>query len=740
MAGRGGIAAAVTRGEGGLSMATLVLTTLGTALGGPIGGALGSIIGQTIDQNLFGPPTRRGPRLGDLSVQTSSYGTPIARIYGRMRVAGTVVWATDLREEEVVSGGGKGAPGAITYAYSASFAVALSSRAAQSIGRIWADGKLLRGADGVFKAKVKHRFYPGSEAQPVDPMIAATEGIGGSPAFRGIALAVFEDLALADYGNRIPSLTFELIADNLPPRVAAVIGDVSGGIIEEGSDAAALVGFAALGNDRRSAVEPLVELWGGLYHDDGSKLRATAPGGVAVAVGEARSSGCSVEGDRAAPRIEREQEAADALPTVLTIDYHDPERDFQAGQMRASLAAGGRSQRRIDSAAALSADTAKSLASDALARRWAGRDRVTLRLAPSHLALRPGQSVDIDGVAGRYRIESVTLDGLVAVIEARRVPQGASALAADPGRGNLDPDLTTGHSIPMLIDLPATGSASADQFGVTLAVGSDGRFRPTAVVLEANGQPLASLRVDRAAITGVATSLLAAGPALLIDRVNSVDVMLSHPAALLYHADGDALAMGANTMLIGGELIQFGRADALGGGGYRLSEVVRGLRGSEWAMTGHASGEACVLIEPASLARIPMDPGMIGAEVVARAFGVTDDEADPPTHAIIAGGDSLRPMSPCHLEVSVDAAAYTVRWVARRSVLVGWPASGDETGAPTFEVRVTRGNGVLVQTTAVPSLVLPVAELAALGAGPIGFAVIEQGMVPSRAALLTLAG
>lgn len=126
-------------------MATLVLTTLGTTLGGPIGGALGSIIGQSIDQNLFGPPARRGPRLGDLDVQTSSYGTPIARIYGRMRVAGTVVWATDLREEEVASGGGKGSPGAINYAYSASFAVALSSRAAQSIGRIWADGKLLRG-------------------------------------------------------------------------------------------------------------------------------------------------------------------------------------------------------------------------------------------------------------------------------------------------------------------------------------------------------------------------------------------------------------------------------------------------------------------------------------------------------------------------------------------------------------------------------------------------------------------
>ena len=48
---------------------------------------------------------------GDLSVQTSSYGSPIPRVYGTMRVAGTVVWATDLQEEEAIDGGGKGGPG-----------------------------------------------------------------------------------------------------------------------------------------------------------------------------------------------------------------------------------------------------------------------------------------------------------------------------------------------------------------------------------------------------------------------------------------------------------------------------------------------------------------------------------------------------------------------------------------------------------------------------------------------------
>ncbi len=80
-------------------MATLVLTAVGTAIGGPIGGAIGAMIGQTVDQNvLFKPKGRDGPRLTELSVQTSSYGTQIPKLFGTMRVAGSVIWATDLIE------------------------------------------------------------------------------------------------------------------------------------------------------------------------------------------------------------------------------------------------------------------------------------------------------------------------------------------------------------------------------------------------------------------------------------------------------------------------------------------------------------------------------------------------------------------------------------------------------------------------------------------------------------------
>ena len=141
-------------------MATVVLQyagqALGTFLGGPVGGvvgrALGGLAGNFIDQAIFGPGTRRieGPRLGDLRVMASSEGAPIPRLWGRMRISGQVIWATNFEEVTVShtekassKGGGSGGGGAkvTEYQYFANLAVALCEGEVDRLGRVWADGK-----------------------------------------------------------------------------------------------------------------------------------------------------------------------------------------------------------------------------------------------------------------------------------------------------------------------------------------------------------------------------------------------------------------------------------------------------------------------------------------------------------------------------------------------------------------------------------------------------------------------
>jgi len=204
-------------------MAALVLSVAGAAAGsvfGPAGAIVGRIagalVGNIIDKKLFGPGDQNvvGPRLADLDVMASTEGAPIPRVYGRARLAGQVIWATQLEEvvsNSTTSSGGKGhlvsgpRTTTTTYSYFGNFAVGLCEGVIGGVGRIWADGKPLDLTNKTI------RIHRGTEQQAPDDLIVAKEGASNSPAYRGLAYAVFERLPLADFGNRIPQLSFEII-------------------------------------------------------------------------------------------------------------------------------------------------------------------------------------------------------------------------------------------------------------------------------------------------------------------------------------------------------------------------------------------------------------------------------------------------------------------------------------------------------------------------------------------------
>jgi hypothetical protein len=216
-------------------MATLVLGAAGAALGGSIGGSIlgvsaatiggmiGSSVGAVVDSwivSSLAPGQRfEGPRLDSLRITSSTEGAVIPRLYGRMRIGGNIIWATDFREETRTTrqGGGKGGGPSVRtteYLYYASFAVALCEGPITGIGRIWADGKPMD------LSGVTWRWYPGDEAQQADPFIAAKVDAGATPAYRGTAYVVFEELPLERYGNRLPQVSFEVFRPLADPDTA----------------------------------------------------------------------------------------------------------------------------------------------------------------------------------------------------------------------------------------------------------------------------------------------------------------------------------------------------------------------------------------------------------------------------------------------------------------------------------------------------------------------------------------
>lgn len=718
-------------------MATLILTAAGQALGGRIGGAIGAVLGQQVDQRLFGPKARQGPRLGDLSVQTSSYGSQIPKLFGSMRVAGTVIWATDLREERSRRGG-KGQPKTVEYSYSANFAVVLSARAVRAIGRIWADGKLLRGAAGDFKTATEFRLYPGSQDQEPDPLISAVQGIGAAPAYRGLAYAVFEDFQLGDYGNRIPSLTFEVEADAAPVGIGDIAAALAPGAVQAG-ETAFVAGYAASGDSVRGALETLADLEPLSLIDGGASLILSRPVGddpVPIAADETDCHGAGAGG-----KSEWARRSRDAIPGEATIAYYEPSRDYQSGLQRASR--GGpalRSDRRAV-AAALSAEAAKALAERRLETHWAERRSAKIHLPPARIGLRAGTVVAIAG-SGLWRVSRVSLEAMVVTAEL----VGVAAFAplereASAGAGVAEPDLPHGATRLLLLDLPLGSEDLPTRPRLLVAAAGDGPgWRGAELLASPDGGATfaAAGRTAPAATIGTALEVPGATGSALFDMRGSLVVELAADVLWLESRSDEALAGGANLAALGDELIQFGVAEPIGPRTFRLSRLLRGRRGTEWASAGHAAGAPFVLIEADSLAAVDFGPAAVGAAARILATGPGDPDGVTATRPL--AGEALRPPSPVHLEARRRPNGdIEISWVRRsRSGWVWLSGSEVPLGEETERYRVALTCGGLRREfeTADPAFLYTAdAQAADAAAGTLQIEAVQLGTNgPSRPA------
>jgi hypothetical protein len=207
--------------SGGQVVGGLVGAVAGFFLGGgtPSGALYGAQIGMTLGGYLDPPkgPTVNGPRLNDLSVQTSTYGAVIPRVYGTVTVNGNVFWLENNRLKETVTkkkSGGKGGGGKTTtrtYTYSATFAVGLCQGPIVGVRRIWIGPDLIYDAGSSDPdtlaasnaAASGFQLYLGTDTQAPDARMQATLGVANTPAWRGLAYIVFYDLALERYANSL---------------------------------------------------------------------------------------------------------------------------------------------------------------------------------------------------------------------------------------------------------------------------------------------------------------------------------------------------------------------------------------------------------------------------------------------------------------------------------------------------------------------------------------------------------
>jgi hypothetical protein len=146
------------------------------------------------------------------NIHAAKYGTPIPLVFGRAKIAGRIIWADQIIEranttttDTYIRGANINLTKKTTeLEYFLSFAMAICLGKIEDIGKVWL------GDEVIDISKYKFKLYKGDESQLPDPTIAKKmENL--TPAYRGLAYIVFEELPLAEFGDIIPNLSFEII-------------------------------------------------------------------------------------------------------------------------------------------------------------------------------------------------------------------------------------------------------------------------------------------------------------------------------------------------------------------------------------------------------------------------------------------------------------------------------------------------------------------------------------------------
>jgi hypothetical protein len=327
--------------------------------------------------------------------------------------------------------------------------------------------------------------------------------------------------------------------------------------------------------------------------------------------------------------------------------------------------------------------------------------------------------VAIAGETGRWRVTGWTLEAMTLRLDLVRVSRAAMPVPATPGRVNGAPDLAAGTTIVHAFEIPPIDDAVLAAPRLTIAAAGTGPgWRGAALQISTDGSRWTAIGQTHApAVLGVVAVPPDAAGSTLVDRRNAVEVVLANAAMELHDADAAALDSGANLALVGRELVQFGRAQRIGPVRWRLTELWRGRRGTEWASAATRADDPFVLLDPAALTTVDLPGGSIGGVVRVMAAG-SGDGAEPPVTQAALTGASVLPPAPVHLRVRREGTVATIAWVRRSRAGWRWIDGVDAPLAEEAEAyrAAVRGDGlgaVIADVTA-PGATIDFAALSAL--------------------------
>lgn len=372
------------------------------------------------------------------------------------------------------------------------------------------------------------------------------------------------------------------------------------------------------------------------------------------------------------------------------------------------------------------------IAEQLLWEAYTARKTAKFAVGIKYAALRPADVVIVVSPDATYRlrIARITESGLQrqvdCVFEDAALYTGAPASAPSAGVP-AQSVAATGPTRMLLLDIPLLRDAD-DGPGFYLAAGRYLPGWPGATVFASAdaGQTWDDVQTfANSAILGAAEDALPAwSGGNVFDEASRVIVRVS-PGLQLASITADAVLSGGNAALLGNEIVQFRDAQLVGANLYRLSGLLRGRRGTEWATVSHTAGERFVLLAGvAGLARVVSTAADIGAPRSYKAVTSGDSLDSASAIEFTDTGVGLKPLAPVHINAGRDAAGnIVIQWVRRTRIDGEWRDYADAglgEASERYEIEIYVGGASVASLSSMqPSISWPLSAQRAVAGGPV---------------------
>jgi hypothetical protein len=463
-----------------------------------------------------------------------------------------------------------------------------------------------------------NHFYTGSEDQGVSSLLAAVEGAGNVPAYRGIAYQGFDDFYATNFGDQLPFALEAVIEPDASMTWAQALalilqrsGIPDGAIDTTGIDDKPFDGFFLRGSvPAITAMQPLLVAGGILGQErDGAIALFSLPNADVVQIehgDDFTDFAVRMDGEQPGELWTTEDQAQEDLPTSVGVRFQDFDNGLADGWQQFGLrnpdGIDWQNEQEVDvSNLVLTRKAAANLAATVLRRAHINRRTYTFTLGARYLHLLENDLVtwtDDEGqdhtarviqrdIGADLRVAIVAIDEDVDVgVVGSPVQTAAGRSSSTPPSGQIGVDLL---DVPALADdetsIPAIKVAAWPREGTTWSGGSvwlsiDGtNWTSRGIVSEpaAVGTFAADLAGGVAAEAyGTTTITLSAG---------GVDVAFDSIGVGLQSVTQAQAERGANWVALVApdgtvEIAAFLTASLVSGTTYTLSGWLRGLRGT----------------------------------------------------------------------------------------------------------------------------------------------------------------